>query len=69
MLMNIQDILNLLRQDMTDAEIADEIGTTQPTIWRLRHGKHKSTSYERAKAIEGLARRKGVLPDNQESAA
>ncbi|MFA6051542.1 MAG: hypothetical protein WC762_03025 [Methylobacter sp.] len=45
---------------MTDAEIGDEIGAPQPTVSRLRRGKHKTTFFERAEAIKKLAVARGI---------
>jgi hypothetical protein len=58
--MNIQFVLNKLNNTMTDAEIGDEIGAPQPTVSRLRRGKHKTTFFERAEAIKKLAVARGI---------
>jgi IS30 family transposase len=61
--MNIQAVLTLLNEKMSDAKIGEEIGASQPTVTRLRNGSHKTTYYERAEAIRKLALREGVLTE------
>ena len=39
---------------LSDAEIAEAAGLTRTTIWRLRHGKHKTTSAEPGIRIANL---------------
>jgi len=63
--MSIQHLLQQLHSSgMTDAAIGDEIGAPQSIITRLRHGRHKSTSYERGMAIRDLFVRKITNPDD-----
>lgn len=40
------EVINLLsgQFNLTDADIAKRVGSTQPTIWRLRSGKTKDCS-------------------------
>ena len=60
--MNIQEILIQLHKKMTsDSRIAEELGISQPTVFRLRTGK-TSTSYETGLKIIELAKRHGI-PD------
>lgn len=39
---------------MSDHDIAREAGLDRTTIWRLRHGKHKTTSHEPGIKIANL---------------
>ena len=60
--MNIQNALNKIRDSgLTEIEISAIVDIPQPTINRLRHGVHLSTSYKRTVAIEKLA--KEIRPD------
>lgn len=59
--MNLQEILKRLSPLLTDDQIAKEVGVSGSVICRLRNGVHKSTSYEKGKAIEKIALREGVL--------
>ena len=61
--MNIQHLLQLLKDkaQMTDSEIGIAVGAPQSIISRLRHGKHKQTSFDRGMAIYKLAKDKGVV--------
>ena len=61
--MNIQNTLQKLHETMTDGEIGQAINAPSQTVNRLRHGKHKTTFYERAKAIEMLAKVKGLTTE------
>jgi len=61
--MNIQNTLQKLHETMTDGEIGQAINAPSQTVNRLRHGVHKTTFYERAKAIERLAVSKGIKID------
>jgi hypothetical protein len=55
--MNIQNALNKIRDSgLTEIEISAIVDIPQPTINRLRHGVHLSTSYKRTVAIEKLAK-------------
>ncbi|WP_331817906.1 hypothetical protein [Methylobacter sp. Wu1] len=61
--MNIKELLNKLNQiGMTDKAIGAEIGVDRNTVCRLRHGRHKSTSFERGLKIYELAKQK--LPEH-----
>ncbi len=59
--MTIKELLSKLNQHLTDTQIGEAIGVSQPTVSRLRSGKLKDTSFEKGKAIERLAKEKGVL--------
>lgn len=39
---------------LSDSYIGDEIGMSRISVWRLRTGKHKSTSYEFGVKIANL---------------
>lgn len=53
--MSIQKILQqLLDHGLNDHQIAREIGTSQSIIWRLRTGKHQTTSFDRGIKIVDL---------------
>jgi transcriptional regulator with XRE-family HTH domain len=53
--MSIQSLLKKLNEKMSDADIAEAVGLSQPTITRLRNGTHKTTSFEYGQAINKLA--------------
>lgn len=62
--MSIQTMLtDLSDHGITDAEIADAVGSTQPTIYRLRTGATNDPRYQLGKSIETyyrrMARRRG----------
>ena len=61
--MNIQELLTNLHQQMkSDYRIADALNISQPTAFRLRTGRTK-TSYETALKIIELAKQNGITDD------
>jgi DNA transposition AAA+ family ATPase len=57
--MDIRKALIKLRDSgMTDSAIALEIGTTQPTVTRLRNGSHAKTDHVKGEAILALLKRR-----------
>lgn len=53
--MNIKKMLDdLKKHGLTDQEIGNRTGMSQPIITRLRNGGQRSTSFEKGKKIEAL---------------
>lgn len=48
----------LIADGMTESEIAAAAGVSQPTINRIKTGKHKSTNFETGAALVRLARKR-----------
>ena len=61
--MDLQKVLTQLNTLMTDAEVGEVIGAQQSIVNRLRKGVHKTSYYERVKAIKELAESKGIICD------
>ena len=55
--MEIKDTLALLNQQLTDLQIAEKVGCSQPTINRIRNGKTKRISYALGTQINLLAKK------------
>jgi IS30 family transposase len=67
--MNIQQLLELLNEQLTDEEIGTHIGASQSIVNRLRRGVHKKTNYERGMAIHNLAVSRGLIKESQPQAS
>jgi len=52
-------IVRLIADGMSEAAIAEEVGVSQPTIHRIKHG--AGTSFENGNRIQALARKRGIV--------
>lgn len=53
--MSIKTMLaELSERGVTDQQIAERVGLTQPSVTRLRNGKHLSTGFDSGSAIQAL---------------
>jgi len=59
-IMKISEILEKLHEEMSDYELAEELGIPQPTIYRLRTAKH-NCSFGRGMQIVRLAHQKSLV--------
>ena len=64
--MNIQEIIEKLREIYkTDALVGDALGISQPTVFRLRKGKTK-TSFDTGLKIIQLGKRHGITTEKSD---
>lgn len=53
--MSVQELISQIKKfGLSDREIGARTNITQPTVTRLKNGKHATTSNERFKALEAL---------------